>query len=93
LNHCFHWRFTYTDSTKPDLKIGSTDRIYKGIQMKKFMAASALSMIALALVFTTGTAEAKGKKMSKKAATKECKAETPDIAGAALKECVSNKRK
>lgn len=61
--------------------------------MKKFIATSALSVIALALVFATGTAEAKGKKMSKKEATKECKADPSTSEGQALKDCVKAKRK
>ncbi|CAN5665076.1 hypothetical protein BH10BDE1_BH10BDE1_15680 [soil metagenome] len=61
--------------------------------MKKFVATSALAMIALALVFTTGTAEAKGKKMSKKVAKKECMADPSTSDGSALKDCIKAKRK
>jgi hypothetical protein len=61
--------------------------------MKKFFATSALSIMALALVFATGTAEAKSKKMSKKVAAKECKADPATAEGQSLKDCIKAKRK
>lgn len=59
--------------------------------MKKLMIAT--SMLALALtIVASNNAEAKSKKMSKKAATAECKADPSTSEGAALKDCVKAKR-